>query len=54
MTAFIMNVSLMIPLSFAGAGMLRGFAITTIIAISVGVLITRPAFARMIELTVKE
>lgn len=41
-------VSLM-PLLWAGAGLLKGFAITTIIGISVGVLITRPAFAEMIK-----
>jgi len=34
----------------AGAGLLKGFAITTIIGVSVGVFITRPAFAKMIEI----
>lgn len=51
---FTMSIALMIPLAFAGAGVLRGFATTTIIAISVGVLITRPAFARILELLVGE
>ncbi len=41
-------VSLM-PLLWAGAGLLKGFAITTIIGISVGVLITRPAFVDMVK-----
>ncbi len=41
-------VSLM-PLIWAGAGLLKGFAITTIIGISVGVLITRPAFSDIIR-----
>jgi len=39
----------MIPLMFAGAGLLKGFAITTIIGISIGVFITRPAFAVIAE-----
>lgn len=38
------------PLIWAGAGLLKGFAITTIIGITVGVLITRPAFAEMVKL----
>lgn len=37
------------PLLWAGAGLLKGFAITTIIGISVGVLITRPAFSEIIK-----
>jgi preprotein translocase subunit SecD len=39
----------MIPLWWAGAGLVRGFAITTIIGITIGVLITRPAFAVIME-----
>jgi preprotein translocase subunit SecD len=39
----------LIPLLWVGAGLLKGFAITTLIGISVGVLITRPAFADMIK-----
>jgi len=39
----------LLPLWNAGAGLVRGFAITTIIGITVGVLITRPAFASIIE-----
>lgn len=38
----------LLPLLWAGAGLLKGFAITTIIGITAGVLITRPAFADMI------
>ncbi len=38
----------MLPLLFAGAGLLRGFAVTTLIGITTGVLITRPAFADII------
>jgi len=49
MGAFFTIIAAMIPLFWAGAGMLRGFALTTIIGVTVGVLITRPAFANMIE-----
>jgi preprotein translocase subunit SecD len=47
--AFFTTVIAMIPLFWAGAGLLRGFALTTIIGISVGILITRPAFAEIIR-----
>tara|TARA_Y100000310_G_scaffold174669_2_gene174745 strand:- start:23829 stop:25370 length:1542 start_codon:yes stop_codon:yes gene_type:complete len=39
----------LLPLMWAGAGLLKGFAITTIIGITLGVFITRPAFADMIN-----
>ena len=39
----------LLPLIWAGAGLLKGFAITTIIGISVGVFITRPAFADLLS-----
>jgi preprotein translocase subunit SecD len=39
----------LLPLLWAGAGLLKGFAITTIIGITVGVFITRPAFTDMIR-----
>jgi len=50
--AYFTSVVALFPLMWAGAGLLKGFAITTIIGITVGVLITRPAFTdivRMIE-----
>lgn len=47
--AFFTIVAAMLPLFWAGAGMLRGFAITTIIGVTVGILITRPAFAEIIR-----
>jgi len=47
--AFFTIIAAMIPLFWAGAGMLRGFALTTIIGVSVGILVTRPAFADMVE-----
>ncbi|MBU4308491.1 hypothetical protein L6278_01605 [Candidatus Parcubacteria bacterium] len=40
----------LLPLLWAGAGLLKGFAITTIIGITTGVLITRPAFSDMVKM----
>jgi len=54
MAAYLTTFVAMIPLMFAGAGLLKGFAITTIIGISIGVFITRPAYATVVELLVKE
>ncbi len=51
--SFITSLATMLPLAFAGAGILRGFAITTIIATSVGILITRPAYGRLAEIMLK-
>jgi len=42
-------VASLLPLMWAGAGMLKGFAITTLIGISIGVFITRPAFADVVR-----
>ena len=39
----------MIPLYWAAAGFFKGFALTTLIGITAGVLITRPAFTDMIR-----
>ncbi len=47
-SAYIATAAAMIPLWFAGAGLIRGFAVTTIIGITVGVFITRPAYGSMI------
>lgn len=47
--AYATTVAAMIPLWNAGAGLLRGFAITTIIGVSIGVFLTRPAFASIME-----
>ena len=44
----------LVPLWFAGAGMLRGFALTTAIGITVGVFITRPAFGDILKSITKE
>ncbi|MBU0758451.1 MAG: hypothetical protein KKF44_10365 [Nanoarchaeota archaeon] len=52
--AYVATIASMTPLVFAGAGLLRGFAITTIIGVTNGVLITRPAFSKMIEILLKD
>jgi preprotein translocase subunit SecD len=52
--AFFLTVAAMIPLFWAGAGLLKGFALTTIIGVSIGVLVTRPAFSDIVKLIVKD
>ncbi len=47
--AFFATVVAMLPLFWAGAGLLRGFALTTILGVSVGILITRPAFTEIMR-----
>jgi len=39
----------LLPLYWAGAGLFKGFAITTIVGITAGVFITRPAFSEIIN-----
>ena len=53
MASYFTLVVAMVPLLFAGAGLLKGFAITTMIGISIGVFITRPAFAVVAENVLK-
>ncbi len=48
-SAYLTGVVSLIPLYWAGAGLFKGFALTTIIGITTGVLITRPAFADIIK-----
>ena len=52
--SYFTTVVSLLPLMWAGAGLLKGFAITTIIGISVGILITRPAFSDLIKVTRQE
>jgi len=52
--AYFTTVVAMIPLMFAGAGLLRGFAITTIIGVSIGVFVTRPAYAAVVEVLLQD
>ena len=54
MGAYLTTTFAMIPLIFAGAGLLKGFAIMTIIGVSIGVFIARPAYANVIEILLKE
>ncbi|NCN86443.1 hypothetical protein GW932_01295 [archaeon] len=49
MGAYFTTLVSLLPLMWAGAGLLKGFAITTIIGISVGVFITRPAFGDLVR-----
>lgn len=49
MGAYFTALVSLLPLVWAGAGLLKGFAITTIIGISVGVFITRPAFSDIVK-----
>ncbi|MDP1729070.1 MAG: hypothetical protein Q8L27_02620 [archaeon] len=49
MGAFFTIIAAMLPLFWAGAGMLKGFALTTIISVIAGILITRPAFAEILK-----
>ena len=53
MLAYLTVVVAMIPLIFAGAGLLKGFAITTIIGVTIGVFVTRPAYSSFIEIMLK-
>ncbi len=52
--AYATIVAAMLPLLRAGAGLLIGFAVTTIIGVTVGVLITRPAFGTAIRILFEE
>ena len=53
MLAYTTVVVAMIPLIFAGAGLLKGFAITTIIGVTIGVFVTRPAYSSFVEVMLK-
>jgi preprotein translocase subunit SecD len=54
LTAAATIVAAMIPLLGIGAGMLKGFAFTTIIGVLIGVIITRPGYAKVIESIVRK
>ena len=49
MGAYFTALVSLLPLIKAGAGLFKGFAITTIIGISIGVFITRPAFSEIVK-----
>lgn len=46
------TIAAMVPLMSIGVGLIRSFAITTIIGILVGILITRPVYAKIVEMAV--
>jgi len=48
-SAYFTILAAMLPLLFAGAGLLKGFALTTILGFTAGVFVTRPAFAVIIQ-----
>ena len=47
------TIAAMLPLFVMSIGMLKGFAITTIIGVLIGIFITRPAFGRIIQYIAK-
>ncbi len=49
MSAYFTALVSLLPLFKAGAGLFKGFAITTLIGITAGVFITRPAFAELVK-----
>lgn len=49
MTAYLTSLVSLLPLYWAGAGLFKGFAFTSIIGITAGVFITRPAFADIVK-----
>ena len=54
MGAYVINLGSLIPLFWAGAGLLKGFALTTIVGMSVGVLVARPAYAALVKILLEE
>lgn len=52
--AYFTSFVALLPLMWAGAGLLKGFAVTTLIGITAGVLITRPAFGDFLKNFQKE
>ncbi len=49
MAAWMTTVAAMLPLFSIGLQILRGFALTTIIGVTIGVAVTRPAYASLIS-----
>ncbi len=52
--AYFTSVASLLPLAWVGGGLLKGFVLTTLTGITLGVLITRPAFADLVGLLEKE
>ncbi|MFQ5815000.1 MAG: hypothetical protein ACE5G7_00695 [Candidatus Hydrothermarchaeaceae archaeon] len=53
MGSYFTIIAAMVPLFIITLGMLKGFAVTTIIGATAGVFITRPAFAKIVEYQLK-
>lgn len=47
------TIAAMLPLAFIGIGIMRGFAISTIIGVLGGISITRPAYGKFVEYVLK-
>ncbi len=54
LTSYATTVASLLPLMSAGAGLLAGFATTTLIGVTTGVLITRPAFGDLLAMIKKD
>jgi preprotein translocase subunit SecD len=52
--AYFTSVVSLLPLAWVGGGLLKGFVLTTLTGITLGVLITRPAFADLVRLLERE
>lgn len=52
--SYLTGLVAMIALWFFGAGLLKGFALTTVLAITAGVFITRPAYAIVVNMLTEE
>lgn len=54
LTSYATSVVAMLPLLFVGAGLVKGFAITTIAGLTLGVFVSRPAFAKVVEILLND
>ncbi len=54
MLSYMTTVVALIPLLFAGAGLLKGFALTTIIGATIGVFITRRSYGEIVEILLND
>jgi preprotein translocase subunit SecD len=54
LAAYATTMVAMVPLLSTGAGIVKGFAITTMAGVTIGVFITRRAFAQMIKVLLKK
>ncbi|MBW3011754.1 hypothetical protein KY311_01070 [Candidatus Woesearchaeota archaeon] len=54
MASMLTTTAAVLPLWFTGAGLLKFFAFTTIVGLVIGVLITRRAFAAIIEILLRD